>query len=198
MALAPVTTLEGTLFPVRLYPQSESRFIKLNASGGPLSNQQLGYQQLPWSCVHDRSTNLIWEVKSSEQSLHYTHYTYAWLNSDDVTLNHGKQDKPCTIQPCSSSTYIQSTNKEGLCGLTGWRLPSREELRSLVDYSIRYPGPTIEIAFFPNTVNQFYWSATPNANNNESAWGIGFSFGYDYAYFKSNLAHLRLVHGPVK
>jgi len=68
-------------------------------------------------------------------------------------------------------------------------------LRSLVDYTRPYPRPTINAAFFPNTVANFYWSATPDASDARNTWGLGFAYGFDYAYPKENAAHVRLVRG---
>jgi len=64
-----------------------------------------------------------------------------------------------------------------------------------VDYRTPYPGPTIDKQAFPNAIAQFYWSADTAAAEPSEAWGIGFAFGFDYAYFKTNRVHVRLVRG---
>jgi len=60
---------------------------------------------------------------------------------------------------------------------TDWRLPSKKELMSIVDYSIPYPGPTINTTYFPNTVASGYWSSTTYAYDPGYAWGVGFVNG---------------------
>ena len=150
-------------------------------------------------CIFDKRTHLVWEVKSKEKGLQYAKQSYSWYEPDMNTnggfsgyRNSGKCDSPL----CDTKAYIVEINRRALCGYTNWRLPTREELRTLVDYKTPYPGPSINEKFFPNTQSQFYWSATPNANDPQTAWGIGFSFGYDYAYFKSDYGYIRLVSGP--
>ena len=102
------------------------------------------------------------------------------------------------MSQCNTQSYIKAINHQKLCSTSNWRLPTREELRSIISYQIKYPGPVVDQHYFPNTLSQFYWSSVPDANDKDSAWGIGFSFGYDYAYFKSDHGYVRLVSGPFK
>jgi len=176
----------------------ESRFTQISSSGEPLA--VLGGQK-SWSCVLDNETGLLWEVKARDNGLQDATQTYSWFVANPKTNggfagyeNHGQ----CSLASCNTQAYTDAINNLLLCGRAHWRLPTREELRSIVDYNIKYPGPAINQQYFPNTQNQFYWSSVPDANDKDSAWGIGFSFGYDYAYFKSNLGYVRLVSGPEK
>jgi hypothetical protein len=160
-------------------------------------------------CVLDRETKLIWEVKTSDKGYRHRNQTYAWYEPD-ATINGGfagyknagntvtndKRTRSCELETCNTNAYVNHVNKNKLCHLSSWRLPTREELRSIVDYRIKYPGPTIDQQMFPHTLNQFYWSSTPDVNDKDSAWGIGFSFGYDYAYFKNDHGYIRLVSEP--
>lgn len=148
-------------------------------------------------CVEDTHTGLIWELKTRNGGLHNQQHKFSWRIVDD-RINGGfagyRNEGNCAGIPCDTQSYIDAVNRSRLCGLSRWRLPDRTELGGLVDYQIRYPGPTIDQSVFPNTVAQFYWSASPDANDPDSAWGVGFAFGYDYAYFKSDAAPVRLVH----
>ena len=70
-----------------------------------------------------------------------------------------------------------------VAGQTDWRLPSEEELLSLVDYSkktegrYRFPLPLINSSLFPNTPNSKFWSATAYDANSVLTWDVDFGSG---------------------
>jgi hypothetical protein len=62
-------------------------------------------------------------------------------------------------------------------GRTGWRLPTVQELLSLVDRSVS-PGPTLPSGHpFTNVQSAVYWSASTAASNTDLAWGVSFVKG---------------------
>ncbi|ETR66205.1 MAG: hypothetical protein OMM_13105, partial [Candidatus Magnetoglobus multicellularis str. Araruama] len=77
-----------------------------------------------------------------------------------------------------------------LADFSDWRLPSREELRSIVDYST-YKSTTFEA--FNDTMSDFYWSSTSVAFNPDLAWGVNFFYGNDFNYHKSYAYYVRAV-----
>ncbi len=191
---------------------AEPRFVALDHARQPAATTTLPQNEV-WPCVFDRNTGLTWEVKSRQPGLHYHLNTYSWFDPKPAR-NGGLAGEPggktCRTTPsdpshdqhardtaCDTRRFVQAVNRETLCSAQDWRLPRREELRSLVDYRIPYPGPTINTRAFPNTVAQFYWSADTAAAEASEAWGIGFAFGFDYAYYKSNRVHVRLVRGTL-
>jgi hypothetical protein len=63
-----------------------------------------------------------------------------------------------------------------LVGYSDWRLPNRNELQSIVDYS-RY-NPSIDTTYFSGTVvAEIYWSSTTYAGNPSNAWYVNFYSG---------------------
>lgn len=81
----------------------------------------------------------------------------------------------------NSVGFKNAVNVASLCGSNDWRLPTAKELESLVDYGVPSPGPTIDAAWFPNTVGNWFWSSSPDVADASLAWVVDFSNGYvDY------------------
>jgi hypothetical protein len=74
-----------------------------------------------------------------------------------------------------------------------WRLPNRNELQSLVDYS-RYT-PAIDRTFFPGAVSSHYWSSTTQAYDPAHAWVVSFGSGVVGGDYKSHSFCVRAVRG---
>ncbi|MEA2014215.1 MAG: DUF1566 domain-containing protein, partial [Thermodesulfobacteriota bacterium] len=96
----------------------------------------------------------------------------------------------------ASGTYTWQqalAHAEGMTlgGHSDWRLPNRNELQTLVDYS-RY-NPSINPLLEANTVSSSYWSSTTSAYNASNAWLVRFSYGYVNAPSKSSSYYVRAV-----
>ncbi len=68
-------------------------------------------------------------------------------------------------------TYCEDLSFDG----DGWRLPTIEELETLVDYSRSYPSVTAVV--FQNFSSYPYWSSTEKANFDSYAWIVSFYDG---------------------
>lgn len=128
------------------------RWIKIDGNG-----KELDAWKVPWKCVLDRQTGLVWEVKSYAEDIHDKQCSFSWFDGKKGAKKKGD----CFIEGQSSDTYdlIQLSNEEKRCGITNWRLPTEAELRTLL---IETPLPgDVHIArdYFPYTQRGPYWSA---------------------------------------
>jgi hypothetical protein len=179
----------------KLAEVSGERFVKLDHRGAPIRVAGNNMSGTDWDCVLDNKTGLVWEVKTLS-GLRSRKSIYTWYNPDpkrDGGTPGYRDGGQCSDSACDTNAYVDAVNKTVLCGYHNWRLPTREELRSLVDYKIKPPQPMIDRQYFPHSEEQFYWSSTADASDADSAWGIGFAFGYDYSYFKYGFGYIRLV-----
>ena len=78
-----------------------------------------------------------------------------------------------------------------LAGFDDWRLPSRLELISILDTT--RTQPSINVAAFPDTPSDWFWSSTPSASDAQSAWYLYFYFGYPKTDLVSNRFSVRCV-----
>lgn len=154
----------------------------------------------PGACVVDRKTGLTWEVKTAE-GLQAARHTYTWFNPDDE-VNNGhpgfENGGVCAGSRCDTLAYVQAVNKVRLCGFNDWRLPRRDELGSLVDYAVPFPGPMVPKAFFPTMPAEGYWTGTPYKPHYSGVWAWRFDYGYDFVAKKEEPQHIILVRGEVK
>lgn len=148
-------------------------FTKIGANG-----ETLPASAKAWSCVRDNTTNLIWEVKTTDGGLRDMGWEYTWYNPDPYT-NGGYAGARSTVfcgsDGCDTLAYVRDVNKEGLCGATDWRLPTMSELLSIVTYD--RGNPSVDMDYFPNMQTALYWTSSPNAMNGQGAWVVIFDTG---------------------
>ena len=186
-------------------PAADGDFVKLDRAGRPLPADAA-----EWACVRDARTGLVWEVKTGDGGLHDRDHRYAWRHSD-ARFNGGDPgalsgpDGRCLSDagevvdgPCNTEAFVQQVRAEGLCGFRDWRLPTRAELRNLVDFTVAERSattPTIDTGHFPHTVSGPYWTATPSADRADEAWLVDFWDGDVQFGAKGNTYRVRLVRG---
>ncbi len=176
-------------------------FIKLNAEGEPLANPAASYADSPWDCLEDTTTGLVWEVKSDAADLGDRDDMYTWYQDNDQ-LNAGWAGNPGNAPSCfgydmampasycNTQAYVARINAAGYCGSQAWRLPSIEELRTIVDYGV--PGHIDGDYFVYNQIAE-YWSATPLAADRTRARVLGFADALGGLGHKGQARYIRLV-----
>jgi hypothetical protein len=157
-------------------------FTKIGADGSPLP-----LSAESWSCIKDNVTGLIWEVKTSDGGLRDWNRTYTNFSPDYPQCIGLQYPDYCPKYSLSghygnaddATGFVNAVNALGLCGASDWRLPTAEELQSIVDYGVINPVANpraIDTRFFPNT-GFAYWSSSPYAGSPYGASLIGFQDG---------------------
>ena len=150
-----------------------------------------------WTCVRDNVSGLVWEVKDDVfNSLRNKDNTYSWYNPDDSS-NGGSAGTPdggaCNGSACDTRSYREAINAQGLCGASDWRLPTVAELAGIVNL-VRYHS-AVDSGYFPFTMAQRYWTATPSSVGSPWADYVEFDDGRTDAVLKEQSYRVRLVRG---
>ena len=176
---------------------SSSATLTVSAKFSQLANAS-GDLYAKTECVKDNISGLVWEGKnpaggSSRLS------TSTYTNFDGTGSGQKSNGSNATTAEINASTnsigYVNSVNTSGLCGITNWRLPTKEELQGIVVSGPVTPiDPTIDTEWFPNTQRNGYWTSTQFGNFAFSAWFIGFGYANPENDVRSNSGiHVRLV-----
>jgi hypothetical protein len=163
-----------------------SKYTKLDSNG-----KQLPDSAQSWLMVLDNETNLIWEVKQNKDGKN----NYGNPNDADNMYLRFECDQK----------FIKVLNGANWGGFSDWRLPSEEELKTLIDFNGR--KPTINTTYFPNTQSSFYRSSTTdnrdlnklvdfgNGPDVSSTGRAGGGNSYGRGDYKYNNNYVRAVRG---
>jgi hypothetical protein len=183
----------NALNPLMSRTPSEFHLVKTDRQG-----QALPIWSGPWQCVFDQKTNLMWETKQDDESIHDGYWTYSWYQQGLGVANKGDcyfEDKRCDV-----ADLIRRANRAKTCGIATWRLPTTQELHSLVTNQTRPGEPTINKDFFPHTKKGDYWSAEAGqtlqgifSHLGEGALAVNFGAGNTVTLPYRNAAFVRLV-----
>jgi hypothetical protein len=114
----------------------------------------------------------------------------------------GQSDEDCSMGSARAMNWkqalesVQAANTASLLGDNDWRLPSTSELGTLVEKACI--SPAINTVVFPSTLYRsasYYWSASPNAVDNNNTWVVYFMEGGESLSNKANNGYVRLVRG---
>jgi hypothetical protein len=127
----------------------------------------------PEPTVTDITTCLEWEkkVQPGEPSIHSVVNDYDWGTAN--------------------GSWISSVNAEYFAGRSDWRVPSFEELDSIVDRLLR---PSIN-PVFGRTQSDCYWSSSLREDYPDYYWCVNFSNGDPLILYDDDLLYVRAVRG---
>ena len=183
----------------------QSKLVKLGFAGETLENNTK-----KWSCVADKATGLVWEKRDPTTALH-GHDTYIWYQPEQANPGTPRAhpeldwaDSTCfgfnpddATSFCNTSDYAERVNQSNYCGFSDWRLPTANELLTLVDpdRKLRNISPLIDTRFFPFHKPFLYWTSTIDSD------GIVATVFSDDRVFanseRSDTIMVRLVRGNI-
>jgi hypothetical protein len=85
---------------------------------------------------------------------------------------------------CTNATTCTLAEAEAYCaalvlgGVSGWRVPARMELLTIVDFTRR--NPSIDRTAFPDTPAEWFWHSTPCPTVGGYRCYVNFNYGYSF------------------
>jgi Protein of unknown function (DUF1566)/Domain of unknown function (DUF5011) len=152
-------------------------------------------------CVKDNATGLIWQGQTAAGTGLRANDQYKTNYDNTTALQKWKgtytgpggtlSDTLDFVAPTAAEVnattnsigYKNAVNATNLCGSGAWRLPTKDELLGIVK-TTEYP--TIDNAWFPNTVDWVYWTSSPYAGYAYGAWGVDFDGGVAGYGYRAN------------
>lgn len=136
-------------------------------------------------CVTIPASGLTWELKTDDGGIHDKDNIYRWGGAG--------AEQTGTIFFDDWNSLLAATNNEKLCGFDDWRVPTIDELKTLVIST--GITPMIDTAVFPLTLTEPYWSASTYQQYPEHAQTVDFGTGLSHYYngFRGNSLPVRLV-----
>jgi len=126
--------LLGVLFAIAPVRADEAvganTFVKLDASGNELATDAAS-----WAMIKDTKTGLIWEMKTTDGSVHDAGNQYTWKEAKEV--------------------FAAELNNAKFGGFTDWRMPNDTEIKSIMRQN--QEEPFVDAAYFPNIRPANYW-----------------------------------------
>ena len=147
-------------------------------------------------------------------------YQSSELNRDDSDYSQGLGVDRGAVR-CNTSDYLREMQRASLCGFTDWRLPTLNEMKSVVVYETQTAINGEEVSVIPSMFprdaaiekgNQvfsnlsdaevqspitrpFYFTSTPSTENDGSVWCVNTETGDTALCLKNRTGYIRGVRG---
>ena len=153
--------------------ETTSSALAVRAVRGPVYGPVSAFVVNADGTVSDPDTGLMWQPCNAGQT---------WTGSQcQGTLLAGSWN--------TAAAYIENLNNAQYLDYDDWRLPTINELQSLIDYSRYNPATTL-----PDSASANYWSSTARAEDaGNSAWGVGLNDGKVTVFNKNSGLSVRAV-----
>jgi hypothetical protein len=146
----------------------------------------------------DLQTGLMWELKHPFNSPpnpadpQNPSNTYTWSATGFKPDGTVFTDFLARLNDCTLSTATINPVAGGFAGHCDWRLPTIEELETVVPPNCGGTNPCLFLDFGPN-VYGFYWSSMTTVSTRNLAWFMNFLNGGTSFEDKGSLAYVRAV-----
>lgn len=138
-------------------------------------------------CASFFTSGLTWELKTDDGGIHDKDNKYRWGGAG--------AEQTGTLFFDDWNALLVNSNSKKLCGFDDWRVPSIDELKTLIMNTDK--KPVIDSVIFPLTLGEPYWSVSTYQYYPEHAQTVDFSTGSSHYYngFRGDRLSVRLVRG---
>lgn len=178
MNLRTIRTIKFNLIFLSLFGYGSLAVSSCNTSSVIASTPTADFTVHNDGTVTHKKTGLMWKVCSEGQ-------TWSSGNCSGSASNYRWDEALQAAQGLNSGG--------GFAGNSDWRLPNVKELKSIVE--MRCSSPAINTTIFNNTPSSYYWSSSPNFNNDGKSLQVSSSSGRILIYQRNSGEVVRLVRG---
>jgi hypothetical protein len=156
-------------------------------------------------CATAADSGLTWELKTDDNGVHDKDNTYRWggIGARQTGAEQLGTEKTGKIFFDDWNELLNASNSEKLCGFDDWRVPTIDELKTLVSSNgqqsqgqpLQKQQLQIDTAIFPHTLATPYWSVSTYQYYPEHAQTVDFATGASNYYngFRGDRLPVRLV-----
>ena len=150
----------------------------------------------PITCPSSSSADFFGQDAQYTSKCTAQSFTVQKISSKEVVLdnNTGLMWQQTIFMYISWDDAVSYCNDLSYAGYSDWRLPSPQELLTIVDNSQRTPA--INTTYFPDTPwSSDFWSSSTDQSDTDYAWYVDFDDGYVGLVSKTDTSHVRCVRG---